>query len=120
MTPTILDLSQGKLESAFRRWGATSNRSSRAAVELLIDHGTWTKRRDFIERAMQYYPDEDLVAIRWATARTVYDNGLRGGTGELAVLDFAIMLGQDKFAWNTMGNGHRKMFEAAVHRAFTA
>jgi hypothetical protein len=120
--PTAEDLSQDELEAALRRWLQSGvNDHVRAAVELLIEHGFWTRRDDFIKQAITYHPlDDEAALIRWSGAREAFEAGLRASTSELAVLDFAIALGEDRFAWTAMGTGHHAMILHAVRTATEA
>ena len=75
-----------------------------AAVELLIEHDIWLRRRDFLDAAV--HVDEDgLYWINFREAREVYDRGdvNRGSTTERAVLDLALSLGDDRYRLTQMG-----------------
>lgn len=75
-----------------------------AAVELLIEHDIWLRRRDFLDAAV--HVDEDgLYWINFREARDVYDRGdvNRGSTTERAVLDLALSRGDDRYRLTQMG-----------------
>lgn len=74
----------------------------RAAVDLLIEHDHWLRNGHFARACIQA-ADNDLYRISWLKARSVCDGNLIGSTSELAVLDFAIALGVDRYRFNIMG-----------------
>lgn len=114
MTENATALPLKELEDGLRLWASTSDSPVAAAVELLIEHGTWTRRRDFLDAAAHYYPDENMVTIRWWEAAEAVPE-LRGSSSELAVLSTAIGLARDEFGWNGLGKANR----ASVLKAIT-
>jgi Arc/MetJ-type ribon-helix-helix transcriptional regulator len=118
--PTIAaDLSTDSLEAALRRGLRDSCSTVRAAVELLIEHGYWTRRRDFVKRAVKYWPHADQARIDWSAAAQAAAD-LRGSTSELAILEFAAALGKDQYRWNVMGLGHHGLILRSVRTALNA
>lgn len=89
----------------------------RAAAEgLLIEHGFWLRRPDF--RDCVLYDDEDGTAlIRWWKVREFLNSDPRASTSELAILDLACALGEDRFKLTAMGHAHRDMIHTAVTSA---
>lgn len=110
------DLSYDDLITALRRWYVHQPPNVRAAVELFVTHNHWLGRRDFLDRAAKYFPADDMVGIRWTDAAAAV-NDLRGSTSELAILDFAVALGTDRFRFNVLGHGHRALILTAVTSA---
>jgi hypothetical protein len=100
------------LAAGLRAWAAGS-RNDEAAVELLIWHETWLRRRDFAKWAIML-PGR---GIDWRMAREFLDKGEPlGSTSELAVLNLAIALGEDAFGLSGLGLRHkRKAAEAFAH-----
>lgn len=88
----------------------------KAAVELLISHEYWLHRKDFSDSAVR---TDDLgeTWIKWNSARLFLDRGPRASTSELAVLDFAVALGEDKYRFNHMGDAHAAAITRAVQAA---
>lgn len=115
MTVTA-QLSPEQVTAALRRWTGKDDHRY-AAEELLIEHGFWLGRRDFLDVALNYDADEDAAMVQWSQARDFLDTNPRASTTELAVLDFATALGQDHYRITAMGHAHRRMIAAAVHTA---
>lgn len=107
-----------ELITELRAWAATSNTNIRAAVDLLIDHDFWLANGAFVRTAVvdkRIDSDVDGAYIKWHTARQAFDAGMFIGpnTTQMAVLDFAIDLGTDRFRLNNMGKWHlRRMAQA--------
>jgi hypothetical protein len=93
------------------------SRYVKAAVELLIEHGTWIRRRDFERACMSHYPNERTVRIDWRKARMFAEAAPPGSTMEMAVLDLAVALGENRFRFSSMGPGHALLARRAVARA---
>jgi hypothetical protein len=87
-----------------------------AAVELLIWHEHWLRRRTFLEACVTHRAAGLVAIINWADAREFADSWPRGSTSELAVLDLAVHLGEDHFRLSGMGHAHRR----SVANAFIA
>lgn len=92
----------------------------RAAVELLIWHEHWLRRRDFLDAAVLVDDDEygGQVWISFSRAREAFEAGQfdRCSSSERAVLDLAIALGEDRYRLAYMGAAH----SAAIARAMCA
>ncbi len=75
-----------------------------AAVELLIEHDIWPRRRDFLDAAVARRRGRSVLD-QLREARDVYDRGdvNRGSTTERAVLDLALSLGDDRYRLTQMG-----------------
>ena len=89
----------------------------RAAVQLLAEHGRWLRHPTFISAAV-VDPNADVPRIAWGRARKAFDAGeFKGSTSEMAVLDLAIDLGDDRFRFGSMGYAHRDFILAALSTA---
>jgi hypothetical protein len=98
--------------AALRRWAANMDRRDRAAAGLLAWHGHWLRRADFTAAAVE---DRGVhLAVDWRKARAFCDAGPRGSTSELAVLDLAVTLAEDRFRFGIMGDAHRRAILHAV------
>lgn len=113
---TNTDLSREHVTAALRRWTGKSEHTH-AAQELLIEHGYWLGRRDFVDAALNYDHEDDAAMIWWSQARDFLDTSPRASTTELAVLDFAIALGEDRYRFSAMGHAHRDLVRTAVRTA---
>jgi hypothetical protein len=98
-----------------RRWTADHDLHVRAAVELLIEHETWIRRADFRRACIE--KDACEAWVDWRKAREFADSRPRASTSELAGLDVAVAIGEDRFWFSIMGAGHSRMIAAAVARA---
>ena len=101
--------------ATLRKWAGGRGDHVSAAVDLLAEHDFWFRRQDFISRCVHHA--EDGVWINWSEAREAYDAGLRGSGTELAVLDFAIALGEDRFRFSAMGPTNSQALLDAVATA---
>lgn len=83
-----------ELIAELRTW-ATGFSADRAAVELLITHGQWLRRRDF-QRYLEPVFDSagtSMTVIDWDRARKALKRGsLVASSSELAVLRIALSL----------------------------
>lgn len=111
---TMPDLEE--LVTRLRAWTQGHDPHVRAAVNLLIWHEYWLRRRDFVRAAVIAAPRE--AWIRWDAARDFAEAGPRSSTSELAVLNFAIALGSDQYRFNHMGHAHAEAIVTAVREAF--
>jgi hypothetical protein len=102
------------LTAGLRKWTAHHDPHVKAAVELIIWHDFWTRRNDFRKACVTV--DED-VWIRWADARKFADSGPRASTSELAILDLAVALGENRYRLSSMGNAHARAIADAVAAA---
>ncbi len=104
--------------TALRRWTATHDLHVIAAVELLIWHEHWIRRPDF-QRACIH--DDTAIDgsmwINWRQAREFFDSGPRGSSSELAILDLAVALGENRYRLSIMGDAHSRAIAQAVARA---
>ena len=97
---------------ALHRWAAQMDESDRAAVDLLAWHGYWLRRADFRAAAIENRGVH--LAIDWRNAREFCDSGPGGSTSELAILDLAVTLAEDRFRFRIMGSAHSKAIVRAV------
>lgn len=101
------------LTADLRQWIANHDPHVQAAVNLLIEHDYWLRTGRFVKAAVVKASDGHYIA--WSKAREAYDAGEfdRSSTSELAVLDLAIALGENRFKLTSMGrvNG-RSMAQA--------
>ena len=97
-----------------RRWTHNHDPHVRAAVELLIEHETWIRRADFQRACIEKNARE--VWINWRKAREFADSGAVASTSEMAVLDLAVALGEDRYKFSIMGSANSRMIAQAVAR----
>ena len=100
---------------ALRRWVAQMDASDRAAVELLIWHEYWLRRAGFAAAAVVNRGVH--LAVDWTAARAYCESGPGGSTSELAILDLAVTLAEDRFRFRIMGRAHSREILQAVARA---
>ena len=102
-----------------RRWAAGQDAHVIAAVELLAAHGLWLRRPDFHRAAVRATGGPAHAWIVWRAAREAFDTDQLGpaSTTELAVLDLAIALGEDRYRLTAMGTGNAAAIASAVARA---
>ena len=100
---------------ALRRWIAYHDPHVSAAVELLIEHDTWIRRADFRRACIEKNSRE--AWINWRKAREFVDSGSVASTSEMAVLDLAVALGENRFKFSVMGPANSRMITQAVTRA---
>ncbi len=108
----------GALAAQLRAWTRAHDLHVRAAVELLIDQGTWLCRADFIRTCVYRHGQE--AWIDWAAARRYADSGPGGSTSELAILDLVVALGENRYRLSIMGQANARLIAAAVARAVGA
>ncbi len=106
--------------AALRAAVADSFAGERAAVDLLIWKG-WPHRQDFLRACTS--TSDGRTYINWAKAREFADRAATGGFGapkasgsEVAILDLAAALGEDRFRLSALGSVHK----AAAVEAFAA
>jgi len=87
----------------------------KAATELLIWHEYWLRRSDFASECVRDMGDG--AYLRWQQAREFLDREPHASTSELAVLDLAVAIGENRFRLSSMGGQHRKMIAHAVAAA---
>jgi hypothetical protein len=100
-----------EITAGLRAWAA-GDRLNTAAVELLITHETWLRRRDFLDACID--PSEDMARIGWDDARRFEPDSL-ASTTERAVLRLAIAIGSDDYRLAAMGRANSE----AIVQAFT-
>lgn len=100
---------------ALRRWAWGKDRRDVAAVDLLAWHERWLRRADFVKAAV--VKRGTATAINWDMAREFLDSGPRGSTSELAILDLAVTLAEDRFRFGIMGDAHSRAIVRAVAQA---
>lgn len=98
-------------------WARTSDPHVHAAVELLLEHDTWFRRRDFLDAAVMRTVDGHYV--RWSAAQDAFNEGVfnRSSSTELAVLELAIALGMDAYRFSSMGRANKATILKAVTTA---
>jgi hypothetical protein len=103
---------------ALRRWIANHDPNVRAAVELLGWHEHWLRRPDFARACIHDDRAIDGSArINWRQAREFFDAGPRASTSELAILDLAVALGENRYRLSIMGEALSRAIVQAVARA---
>lgn len=92
-----------------------------AAVWLLLAHEVWPRRGEFLRACVHRAPDGGWW-IDFTAARTAFENGAftEASSTERAVLDLAIALGTDRFAFRAMGPGNARAIATAVAHAVGA
>lgn len=106
------------LAAPLRAWTREHDLHVRAAVELLIGHDAWLRRADFIRACVNREGRE--AWIDWAAARRYVESGPGGSASELAVLDLAVALGENRYRLSIMGQANARLIAAAVARAVGA
>lgn len=104
-----------RLSDALRRW-ADGDTINTAAVELLIWHEYWLRRPGFKKASISHYPRDRIASIRWDQAREFHDSGPTASTSQMAVLDLAVAIGENRYRLSSFGHAHRR----AVAQAFAA
>ena len=100
------------LVTRLRRWTHNHDPHVRAAVELLIEHETWIRRGDFQRTCIEV--DACEAWINWRKAREFVDAGSKASTSEMAVLDLAVALGENRYKFSIMGPANSRMIARAV------
>jgi hypothetical protein len=105
------------LTAGLRTWIRGHDPNVRAAVELLLWHGDgfWLRRRDFTGCCVSHNRTEAWIS--WRSAREFVDKGSVASTSEMAILDLAVALGEDRFRLNIMGPAHSRAIADAVAKA---
>lgn len=100
-----------------KKWAETSDPHVRAAVKLLIEHEDWIRNPRFVSAAVHFATDGAYIV--WRKAREAFDDGAFNvhSTSQLAVLDLAIILGENRFKLNLMGEYHARVMAAAFVEA---
>jgi len=103
------------LVAGLRAWTRGHDAHVRAAVELLIWHEFWLRRQDFIRAAVVRRGKE--AWIDWDVAREFADGKPGASTSELAILDLAVALGENRYRLSIMGSAHSRAIADAVAQA---
>jgi hypothetical protein len=98
-----------------RRWTHNHDPHVRAAVELLIEHETWIHRADFQRACVEQNNREAWIS--WRKAREFVEAGSTASSSEMAVLDLAVALGENRYKFSIMGPANSGMIAQAVARA---
>jgi hypothetical protein len=106
---------QTALTAALRAWTRHHDPHVRAAVELLIEHDLWLRRADFTRACVRR--DRREAWIDWRAARAFVDAGSVASTSEMAVLDLAVALGENRYRLSIMGAANSRSIATAVARA---
>lgn len=104
-----------------RQWAADAGnrRAARAAIYLLDWHDHWLNNRIFLDACVHTEPEDQWAWVDWEGARDAYDAGVFkvASTAELAVLNFAIAVGEDHYRLSAMGDQHAAALLTALARA---
>ena len=106
---------QASLVAALRAWTRNHDPHVCAAVGLLIEHDFWLRRPDFTRSCVRRSGRE--AWIDWQAARAFADAGPGASTSQLAILDLAVTLGENRFRLSIMGAANSRSIAAAVARA---
>ena len=106
---------QAALITGLRAWTRDHDPHVRAAVELLIEHDVWLRRADFTRACVRSRGGE--AWIDWQAARAFADTRPGASTSELAILDLAVALGENRYRLSVMGTANSRAIAAAVARA---
>jgi hypothetical protein len=102
------------LNRALTAWAATHEYGVLAATQLLIEHGSWLRRSDFLAACVGG-ADSPMPWISWRAAKLRLDDGdFIASSSELIILDLAITLALDSHRTSLLGNTNRE----SVARAF--
>ena len=106
---------QAALVAGLRAWIRGHDPHVRAAVELLIEHDFWLRRADFT-RACIFRSGREAY-VNWVAARAFVDAGTVASTSEMAILDLAVALGENRYRLSIMGAANARSIATAVARA---
>jgi hypothetical protein len=106
---------QTELTAALRTWIRDHDPHVRAAVELLIEHDVWLRRPDFTRACIVRSGRE--AYLNWVAARAFAGAGAVASTSEMAILDLAVALGENRYRLSIMGERHARWIATAVSRA---
>ncbi len=101
--------------TGLRAWTRGHDDHVRAAVELLIEHDFWLRRPDFTRACVHGTRRE--AWIDWAAARAFVNAGSVASTSQMAILDLAVALGENRYRLSIMGDVHARWIATAVARA---
>lgn len=103
------------LTAGLRKWTEHHDPHVKAAVDLLIWHDFWLRRQDFRKAAVNVGRRD--VTIDWDAAREFCDSKPGASTSELAILDLAVALGENRYRLSIMGTAHSRAIADAVRQA---
>jgi hypothetical protein len=106
---------QAALVAALCAWTRNHDPHVRAAVDLLIEHDFWLRRPDFTRACVHRSGRE--AWIDWQDARAFADADPGASTSQLAILDLAVALGENRFRLSIMGAANSRSIAAAAARA---
>ena len=121
----MTEISFEDLAAGLRGWARGGTAHEQAAVELLLWHETWLRRRDFKGACITQRAAGLVAIINWEEAREFIDRGctqrgqpgLPASSSQRRLLDFAVALGENMFGLSSMGGVHRWHMAAAFARA---
>jgi hypothetical protein len=102
-------------KAALAVWTRHHDPHVRAAVGLLIEHDFWLHRPDFTRACV--HRDGGQAWIDWQAARAFVDAGPGASTSQLAILDLAVALGENRYRLSIMGAANSRAIADAVTRA---
>jgi hypothetical protein len=108
------ELTPLQVQRRLRHWARASDSHVYAAVELLLGHGVWLRRAEFLTAAVRVH--RTSAWITWTAARAAFDAGHfdAASSTERAVLDLAIALGQDRYRLSRMDTSNATAIATAV------
>jgi hypothetical protein len=101
--------------AGLRAWTRHHDAHVRAAAELLIEHDFWLRRPDFVRACVHRGGRE--AWIDWTAAREFITAGAVASSSEMAILDLAIALGENRYRLSIMGAVNSRLIATAVARA---
>ncbi len=96
-------------------WTRSHDLHVHTAVELLIGHHCWLRRPDFVRACVHRRGRE--AWIDWAEARKFINEGAVAFSSEMAVLDLATALGENRYRLPITGAANSRLIATAVARA---
>ena len=108
-------MSTGAIVAGLCAWTRHHDPHVRAAVDLLIEHDFWLRRPDFVRACVHRSSRE--VWIDWAQARKLVNAGSVASSSEMAVLDLATALGENRYCLSIMGAANSALIATSVARA---
>jgi hypothetical protein len=104
----------GTLADGLRNWAA-GDWIPAAAVELLIEGGTWLRRGDFLAACIGQ--EEDIAWIDWEAARAFAAAVTECSDAEAAFLRLAVAIGSDEYLLASVDEEKRAAIVRAVASA---
>jgi hypothetical protein len=117
-------LTEQDLIAALRKGAENNDHHIKAALEHLITHDFWLRRRDFVDAAVRLGDaengDEGEAWILWSRAREAFDAGAfdRSASSERFQLQLAIMVGCNDFRAGSLGAVNARMVVDTVAAAY--